>query len=138
VKRMYSFFRVIILSFILSSMIACSPTHQAKCVEISGDDIPVYPNAENLTKEGPIKDWRETYTWVFSTTDSPEKVWQYYGDELMQKWSGEDHSFPQTPEMKELYLKKACMFTFLIMNSESIDDGSTYRITINLYKEPGM
>ena len=135
---MPSFFRATILLLIMSSMISCSPTPQTDCIEIFGDDIPVYPNAENLTKEGPIKDWRETYTWVFVTTDSPDKVWQFYGDKLIEKWEAEDHSFPRTPEKKELYLKKACMFTFFIMESKSIDDDSTYRITIHLYKEPGM
>jgi hypothetical protein len=125
---------LVIRAFVESSL----PAHEPDCVEISGEDIPDYPNAQNLVKDGPIKDWRETYTWEFTTTDSPDKVWQFYGDKLVEKWHGEDHSFPRTPEKKELYLKKACMFTFFIMNSRSIDDDSTYQITIHLYKEPGM
>ncbi len=134
---MSSIFRAIILFLIMSSTISCSPMPRTDCVEIFGDDIPVYPNAENLTKEGPIKDWRETYTWEFTTTDKPEDVWQFYVDELVPNWDGEDHSSLSNPEEKSLYLTKACLFTFFILNITTIDN-TTYRITIHLYKEPGM
>jgi hypothetical protein len=112
------------------------PADKSDCVKIIGEDIPVYPNAQNLTKDGPIKDWRETYTWSFETTDTPETVWKFYIDRLSEKWRGEDRSWEKTPEKKELYLDKACKFTYLIMTSESVEN--KYKILLQLFSEPGM
>ena len=130
-------FRTIIVLFFFVSTISCAPAHEPDCVKISGEDIPDYPNAQNLVKDGPNKDWRETYRWDFTTSDSPQEVWKFYVDELGPTWHGEDHSNPQKPEENKLYLKKACNFVFFIVNSESIDS-ATYRITIQLDIEPGM
>ena len=126
-------FALAIRAFVESSL----PAHEPDCVKISGEDIPDYPKAQNLVKDGPIKDWRETYTWSFTTTDNPEDVWKFYVDALGPSWHGEDYSSPQTPEKKELNLKRACSFVFLILNSEALD-ATTYRITIQLDIEPGM
>jgi len=122
-----SWFALLIRAFVASS----PPAHEPDCIEISGEDIPDYPNAQNLVKDRPIKDWHETYTWEFTTTDNPNKVWQFFSDKLVEKWHGADYSSPQSPEEKQLYLKKACMFTFFIMNSRSIYDDSIYQITIH-------
>src|SRR5215510_6154532 len=105
-----------ITAFIESTL----PPHEPDCITISREDIPDYPNAQNLVKEGPIKDWRETYTWSFETTDTPETVWKFYVDRLSEKWRGEDRTWVKTPEKKELYLDKACKYTYLILTSKYV------------------
>jgi hypothetical protein len=126
-------FALAIRAFVKSSLPAPDPD----CVKIYGEDIPDYPTAQNLVKNGPIKDWRETYTWSFETTDAPEKVWNFYVDALSEQWEGEDRSWEKTPEKKELHLGKACLFTYIIMTSQPIDE-SKYEILIQLFSEPGM
>jgi len=134
---MRSIFCVITLFLVIGLTISCSPVSRPNCVEIYGEDIPIFPNAQNITKDGPIKDWRESYTWDFTTTDNPEKVWEFYVNELTEKWGGVDFSSTQTPEEKVLHLEKACKFTYLIITTSPID-ATTYRITIKLFKEPSM
>jgi hypothetical protein len=142
-KRNYLLILLLIIICIGSSALAIRafvesslPAHEPNCIIISGEDIPNYPKAQNLVKDGPIKDGRETYTWSFETSDTPEIVWKFYVDGLFEKWHGEDRSWVKTPKKKELYLGKACMFAYLIMTTESVEN--KYKILIQLIIEPGM
>jgi hypothetical protein len=133
---MWLIFRATIVLVLASVIISCSP----KCIDIYPEDIPMYPNVQNIVQDEPIIDWRKTYTWNFTTTDTPEKVWQFYLDEMVPKWDGLETTFqhsPETTEINGIILKKCCYFTYLQMFYTLIDS-TTYRITIQLVKEPRM
>jgi hypothetical protein len=118
--------------FILGTIFSCETIFWPQ-MEINVDDIPVYPNAQNITREGPETKIPEIYTWNFKTNDSPEVVWQYYVDEMSRRWGFYDTSSPQFDD-KSLIVK-SCPFYYLDMTSTSIDK-TTYSITVKFGKQP--
>jgi hypothetical protein len=125
--------RFVILSlltfFIASMLTSCS----LFCTEINLEDIPMYPNAQNIKQDEPMIDGIEIYTWCFTTTDSPEKVWEFYKEKMVNDWKGSDHSLPQSTE-KDVMIK-GCLYYYFKMNSAPID-ATTYNITIQFSREP--
>ncbi len=111
----------IILGIMLSS---CAP-------EINVNDIPVYPKARNITREGPLTAIPEfTYVWRFTTNDAPDVVWQFYTTEMSRKWGFDD----QTQFQDRTLSLNSCPFYYLDMTSTSIDS-TTYAITVKFHKE---
>ena len=93
----------------------------------------MYPNAQDIKQDEPMIDGIEVYKWSFTTTDSPEKVWEFYKDKTINEWKGSDHSLPQSNE-KDVMIE-GCLFYYFKMESDSIDD-TTYNITIQFSREP--
>ena len=116
------FLAVFILSLIL---LACGNPYRH--LEIDADEIPIYPNAQNITREGPTTDVYEAYTWSFATTDTPETVWQFYVDEIGRRWKFHAGDYRLTIQSCPLY--------YVIMTSEPAD-GETYHIKIKFSQDP--
>jgi hypothetical protein len=114
-------------------VIASTITSCSLCKEINPEDIPMYPNAQDIKQEEPILGGIEIYTWSFTTTDDPEKVWQFYKEKMVNEWNGSDHSIPQSTE-KDVMIE-GCFFNYFKMNSTPID-ATTYNITIQFSREP--
>ncbi len=126
---------------ILGSLLgSCSPFGM-RTLEVNVDDMPVYPNAQNLTREGPLGQvtsptgyvYAEAeYIWRFTTSDTPDAVWQFYLRELGRKWG-----FYQTSaagsEPREA-ISNSCMFYAFSMTSKPIDS-TAYSITLTLTSE---
>ncbi|MBX3038527.1 MAG: hypothetical protein KF758_16570 [Anaerolineales bacterium] len=102
------------------------------CIEIDPEDVPIYPNAQDVKQEEPILDGVEIYQWSFNTTDDPEDVWQFYKEKLVDDWNGSDHSIPQSSE-KDVMIK-GCRFYYFKINSTSVSD-TTYEITIEFSRQ---
>ena len=124
--------RLVTLSLI-SFFIAVVITSCSLCTEINPEDIPIYPNAHDIKQEEPIIDGIEIYKWSFSTTDEPEKVWQFYKEIMVDEWNGSDHSDPRTSE-KDVMVK-GCLFYYFKLNSTT-SDNKTYDFTIEFSREP--
>ena len=104
-----------------------------KYLEIDSSDVPIYANAQNISQTGPItEDATEVYSWSFSSNDAPEVVWQFYLDEMSQRWGFYDTSSPQSSE-KSLIVQ-SCPFYYLEMTSTPIDS-TTYNYVIKFSKE---
>ena len=116
--------RVLMLFFIASMISSCS-----WCTEINPEKIPMYPNAHDINQEAPIIGGIDTYSWSFTTTDNPEKVWKFYEDKLLFMWSPFDsyQTFSQSNE-KDMMIK-GCQFYYFTMSSTPIDT-TTYNIAI--------
>jgi len=125
---------VAILGCILISAITIwNGTRMPKYLEINLSDVPVYPNAYNISQQGPIDEYgTEVYSWSFSSNDAPDIVWQFYLDEMSQRWGFYDTSSPQSPE-KSLIVQ-SCPFYYLEMTSAPIDS-TTYNYVVQFSKE---
>ena len=127
--------RALLFPIILGTMLSsCSPNIFSRTLEIKADDIPIYPNAHNITREGPLTLTDApgiSYIWKFTTNDTPEIVWRFYIDEMNRKW-GFYGSIPQS-EDKSLIVY-SCPFYYLEMTSTSFDI-KTYSITIKFVRE---
>jgi hypothetical protein len=128
IKRSFLVF-ILVINVMASSLASCS----LLCREINREDVPIYPNAQDVNELEPIRDGIEIYQWTFSTTDTPEEVWQFYKEKLVDDWNGSDHSVPQSSE-KDVMIK-GCWFYYFKINSTSIDD-TTYNITIEFSRQP--
>ena len=120
--------RIFLALFILSIASSCSDMMFRKNLDIAVDDIPVYPNAQNVTREGPVSiGMGDVYIWSFTTKNAPDDVWQFYVDEMSSKWGfygGSDYSL----------IVQSCPFYYLRMESTSIDN-ETYGIKIKFGEE---
>jgi hypothetical protein len=99
----------------------------SKTVKI--DEIPMYPNAQNIVYEKPPAEAFEFGTWTFTTTDDPDTVWKFYVDEMGRKW-GFTKSSSET-----LVLLNACQDYTFKMTSQPMDTVK-YLITITVDYEP--
>ena len=124
---MPSYRRIFLAVFILSLiLLACGNPYRH--IEIGVDENPVYPNAQDISREGPTADIYKAYTWHFATTDTPETVWQFYVDEIGRKWkllSSADYRLTI----------RSCPLYYVIMTSEPVDGGA-YRIEIRFSQDP--
>ena len=129
------FLKRLLLIFLLAVSVMASTVSSCSllCREINPDDVPIYPNAQDVKQEEPILGGIETYQWSFNTTDKPEDVWQYYKEKLVDDWNGSDHSTPQSSE-KDVMIE-GCWFYYFRINSTSVDD-TTYNITIEFSRQP--
>ena len=120
--------RIFLALFILSFASSCSDMVFRKNLDISAEDIPLYPNAQNIAREGPVSiGMGDVYIWNFTTKDTPEDVWQFYVDEMSSKWGfygGSDYSL----------IVQSCPFYYLEMESASLDN-ENYSITIKFGEE---
>ena len=119
--------RISLAVFILSLiLLACGNPYRH--IEIGVDEIPVYPNAQNIAREGPTADIYKAYTWHFTTTDTPDTVWQFYVDEIGRKWK-----LLHTADYR--LTVQSCPVYYLTMTSEPVDS-ETYLINIRFSQEP--
>jgi hypothetical protein len=98
-------------------------------LEIDADEIPVYPNAKNvsITHNEPIENnYRNADTWKFTTNDSPEVVWQFYIDEMENRWGFFEYPMRESP-LRLIIV--SCPTYELNMVSSSVDN-TTYQVTI--------
>ena len=98
-------FFVFMASVMASTISSCS-----LCTKINPEDIPIYPNVQHIKKDEPILGGIEIYKWSFTTTDKPEKVWQFYKRKMVDEWNGSDHSSPQSNE-KDVMIQ-GCLFSY--------------------------
>jgi hypothetical protein len=120
---------LLVISVMASSITSCS----LLCREINPEDVPIYPNAQDVKQLEPILDGIEIYQWTFSTTDKPEEVWEFYREKLVGDWNGSDHSIPQSGE-KDVMIE-GCWFYYFRINSTSVDD-ITYNIKVEFSRQP--
>lgn len=119
--------------FTISVITIWSGTRMPKYLEIDSSEIPIYANAQNVSQEGPItEDATEVYSWSFSSNDAPDVVWQFYLDEMSQKWGFHDVSSPQSPQRS--LIVQSCPFYYLEMTSTPINS-TTYNYVIQFSKE---
>ncbi len=123
--------RLVTLSLV-SFLITVIITSCSSCTEINPEDIPIYPNAQNIKQEEPIIDGIEIYKWSFTTTDNPEKVWRFYKEKMVDEWNGSDHSNPQSSE-KDVMIK-GCLFYYFKLNNTT-SDNITYDFTVEFSRE---
>lgn len=117
----------------MASVMASTITSCSTCTEINPEDIPIYPNAQDIKQEKPILGGIEIYRWSFTTTDKPEKVWQFYKEKMVDEWHGSDHSARQSNE-KDVMIE-GCFFYYFKMKSTPIND-TTYNIAIEFSRQP--
>ena len=98
---------------------------------INANDIPIYPNARNVTLEVPSKSLTISIL-EFTTSDDPEIVWKYYADIMERKWGFHERSLQQGD--KQLVAEK-CSVYYFYMTSAQIDS-KTYSITLQLNYVP--
>ena len=130
---MRSIHHSLIFFFFIAGVIASAVTSCSLCTEINPEDIPIYTNAQDIKQEEPILGGIEIYKWSFTTTDKPEKVWQFYKEKMVDEWNGSDHSAPQSNE-KDVMIK-GCFFYYFKLNNTS-SDNKTYNFTVEFSKEP--
>ena len=104
-----------------------------KFVEISADEIPIYPNAQNIIHEESVDNTLEIGTWKFTTNDDPETVWKFYVDEMGRRW--DFFEWPLLPESSRRLIVRSCPAYEFDMTSTSID-AMTYGVTIQLSYDP--
>jgi len=124
--------RAFLASFILITIFSCDSIFRPQ-LEIKADDIPIYPNAQNVKRDEPKTNIPEIYVWNFTTSDSPEMVWQFYVNEMSHKWGFYDTSSPKFGDRS--LIVNSCPFYYLDMTSTSIDR-TTNSITIKFGKQP--
>jgi hypothetical protein len=132
-REMSIYVRVMFALFVLSLNSACA-TVFGKHLDITVDEVPVYPNAQNVVREnqGPEGFEEYIYTWSFTTSDTPDDVWQFYADEMGREWGFYDVSSPQSDDYS--LIVKSCPFYYVDMTNTVDDDGS-YNIIITFGKE---
>ena len=115
------------------SLIIWSGTRMPEYLEIEIPEVPIYTNAHNVSFEGPIIEYgTEIYTWSFSSSDAPDMVWQFYLDEMSQRWGFVDRSAPQS--FDKILVVHSCPFYYLKMTS-SQNNANTYDYIIRFNKE---
>jgi len=118
---------------LISAITIWNGTRMQKYLEIDPSDVPIYANAQNVSLKGPItEDATEVYSWSFSSNDAPEVVWQFYLNEMSQRWGFYDVSSPQSPQRS--LIVQSCPFYYLEMTSTPIDS-TTYNYVIQFSKE---
>jgi len=131
---MSSLVRAFLITIILvTGLSSCDPIFSPS-LEITADDIPVYPNAQNITREGPLSITDIggiAYTWKFTTNDTPEVVWRFYIEKMSHKW-GFYGSSPQSED--KTLIVNSCPFYYLEMTSTLVDI-KTYSIAINFVRQ---
>ncbi len=129
-----------IAALVLGSLLWSCDTRTGMIID--PDEIPIYPNAQGVAREGPTHyapdavglGWAEAiYVWRFTTNDPPEAVWRYYQSEMRRRWGFYAVSSPQS-DHKELMLSDNCPFYDLLMTSKPTDSAS-YSITLTLYMQ---
>ena len=98
---------------------------------INVNDVPVYPDARNVTREEPQQSLTIAVL-EFTTSDDPETVWKYYVDVMGRKWGF--HERPLQQGAKQLVAEK-CSSYYFDMTSAQIDS-NTYNITLQLSYVP--
>ncbi len=108
---------------------------------INPDEIPIYPNAQGVVREGPLhyappdavdQGWAEAYyVWRFTTSDPPDAVWAYYVGQMRRRWGFDDWSSPQS-DPREMVVTQTCPFYSFFMTSKATDSAS-YSITLTLF-----
>lgn len=119
--------------FLISAITIWNGTRTPKHLVINSSDVPIYANAQNISQKGPItEDATEVYSWSFSSNDAPDVVWQFYLDEMSQRWDFYDVSSPQSAQRS--LIVQSCPFYYLEMTSTPIDS-TTYNYIIQFSKE---
>ena len=119
--------------FIIYAVTIWSGTRMPRYLEIDPSEVPIYANAQNVSQGGPItEDAAEIYSWSFSSNDAPDVVWQFYLDEMSQRWGFYDVSSPQSSQRG--LIVQSCPFYYLEMSSTLIDS-TTYSYVIQFTKE---
>ena len=96
--------------------------------KINANDIPVYPNAQNITREEPPM----VSILEFTTSDDPEIVWKYYVDVMWRKWGFREYPLQQGD--KRLVVAKCNSYDFYMTSTQF--DSNTYNITLQLEVVP--
>jgi hypothetical protein len=124
----------IIFALIALGLTSSCDTIFGKHPDISVDDVPVYPNAQNVVREDRGREGLADYisTWSFTTLDTPSEVWQFYVGEMGREWGFYDVSSPQSNDYS--LVVKSCPFYYLTMTSTSADS-EKYAIVIQFAKE---
>lgn len=125
--------RTMIVLLLLSLISSCSAPF-GKHLDIDADEVPVYPNAQNVIQESHDPDMGQDYfyTWSFTTSDTPDDVWQFYVDEMSRRWDIYDVSSPQLDDYS--LTVKSCPIYYLNMIVVSNDE-QTYNIVIEFIKD---
>jgi hypothetical protein len=119
--------------FIIFAIAFWNTTKPPKYLEIDASEVPIYTNAQNISQEGPItEDATDVYLWSFSSKDAPDVVWQFYVDEMSQRWGFYDVSSPQS--LQRSLIVNTCPLYYLEMTSTLIDS-TTYNYVIQFTKE---
>ncbi len=120
-------------SFGLAIITILIGTRMPEYLEIDSSEVPIYTNAQNVLQEEPItEDITEVYSWSFSSSDAPDIVWQFYVDEMSQRWGFYDASSPQS--IYKSLMVHSCPFYYLEMTSTQTDS-TTYNYIIKFSKE---
>ncbi len=107
---------------------------------INPDEIPIYPNAQGVIREGPLRSAPDVvgyggaaavYVWRFTTSDPPETVWRYYENEMGRRWDFHGTFAPQAVQ-QEMDVSQTCPFYALIMTSKATDS-ARYSIALTLF-----
>jgi hypothetical protein len=129
--QMSFLFRLLLTIGCVCLLVACS-FFSERSLTITPDEIPIYGSAQNVQRTGPTPIYLgEKYTWTFITTDLPKDVWQFYVDEMSQRWNFYDAQ-PTNPE--RVLIVRSCPFYYIKMDSKT-NDYRTYNITITFSKE---
>jgi hypothetical protein len=110
---------------------ACSNVSYFKHYEITKGDIPLYPNAQNVRTEENISA-EEIYYWKFTTTDKPNKVWEYYKEYFYNRWEISDGKYIDNEYYSLSVL--SCPFYTLKMEVDILPN-NIYEINIIFIKE---
>jgi hypothetical protein len=93
--------------------------------------IPAYPNAPN-SGSGPQYD---KLTITFDTTDSPDKVYRFYDEQLPKQEKNGWKPYEGTFEAGRTYAAIGCgRSSFLAVDAVATDPGTT-RVTLDLWSE---
>jgi hypothetical protein len=102
-------------------------------LEINPQQMPIYPNAQDMIYTAPATEPGLTadYTWQFTTSDSPEAVWEFYRKELGRRWRFDKST---VSDVKWSVLTQSCPFYGFDMEATPAGE-SLSSITIRLHRE---
>jgi hypothetical protein len=112
-------------------LVSCNDVNIYEHIEISKDDIPLYPNAINMKMEEDISAI-EKYYWIFTTYDDPELVWNYYYNYFKSRWNISDTTRRDNGEYS-IFVKSCPFYSLTLKTLEK--DNQVHEITIIFQKE---